>query len=107
ASVGLRWQHLPSIDPAPGSSSIVQSVSPHNQFDVFGHWAITPTIDLRAGIDNVLDAAPEVVGAQTGVDNNRDAQMQFYDTSGLRYYAGMRARFLTSIALLQLMLTSL
>jgi outer membrane receptor for ferrienterochelin and colicin len=93
ASAGLRWQHLPSISPAPGAASIVQGAPSHDQVDVFGHWALTPTIDLRGGIDNVFNAWPETIGAQTGVNNNVGATIQDYDTIGRRYYVGVRARF--------------
>ena len=93
ASAGLRWQHLPAIDPTPGSAAIVQGAPSHNQVDLFGHWALTPTIDIRGGVDNLLNAWPETVGAQTGVNNNTGATIQDYDTIGRRYYVGVRARF--------------
>ncbi len=34
--------------------------------DVFGHWALSPTIDPRGGIDNVLNAWPETIGSTDG-----------------------------------------
>jgi len=93
ASVGVRWQHLPSIDPPPGSPAVLQGAPSHNQVDLFGHWAVTPTIDLRGGVDNLLNAWPETIGAQTGINNNVGSTIQDYDTIGRRYYVGLRARF--------------
>ena len=93
ASGGLRWQHLPAIAPAPGAAAIVQGANKHDQLDVFGHWALTDNLDLRAGIDNVMNKWPETVGAQTGVNNNVGATLQDYDTIGRRYYLGVRAKF--------------
>ncbi|MEJ0038027.1 MAG: TonB-dependent receptor [Gammaproteobacteria bacterium] len=93
ASVGLRWQHLPSIDPPPGSVSVLQGAPSHDQLDLFGHWGLTSTIDLRAGVDNLLNAWPETIGAQTGINNNVGTTIQDYDTIGRRYYVGVRARF--------------
>ena len=93
ASGGLRWQHLPAIAPAPGAAAIVQGAKKHDQLDVFGHWALTDNLDLRAGIDNVMNKWPETVGTQTGVNNNVGATLQDYDTIGRRYYVGVRAKF--------------
>jgi outer membrane receptor protein involved in Fe transport len=93
ASAGLRWQHLPSIKPPPGSPAVVQGAPSHNQLDLFGRWAITPTIDLRGGVDNLLNTWPETIGAQTGINNNRGATIQDYDTIGRRFYIGARVRF--------------
>src|SRR6185437_15855090 len=65
-SAGVRWQHLPFIGPPPGSVSILEGTPSHNEVDLFAHWAVTDHIDLRGGIDNLMDAWPEVVGAQRG-----------------------------------------
>lgn len=93
ASAGLRWQHLPSIKPGPGSASIVQGARSHDQVDLFGRWALTDKIDVRGGIDNVFNRWPETSGAQTGVNNNVGATLLDYDTIGRRYYLGVRAKF--------------
>ncbi len=95
ASVGLRWQHLPAIDPPPGSVAILQGAPSHDQLDLFGHFALTPTIDLRAGVDNLLNTWPETIGAQTGINNNVGTTIQDYDTIGRRYYSCrvVRAKF--------------
>lgn len=93
ASAGLRWQHLPSITPPPGSVAILQGAPSHDQLDLFGHFALTPTIDLRAGVDNLLNTWPETIGAQTGINNNVGTTIQDYDTIGRRYYVGVRAKF--------------
>jgi len=92
-SLGFRWQHLPFIGPPPGSTAIVQGTKSHNQVDMFGHWALNDAIDLRVGIDNLLNAWPETTGAQTGINNNVGATIQDYDTIGRRFYVGVRAKF--------------
>ena len=93
ASVGVRWQHLPYIGPAPGAAAIVQGANSHNQVDLYGHWALNDHIDLRGGIDNLLNAWPETVGAQTGVNNNVGTTLLDYDNIGRRFFVGVRAKF--------------
>jgi len=96
ASVGLRWQHLPSLSPPPGVASNVQGIRAHDQVDLFGRWGLSKRVDLRFGIDNLLDADPEVVGA-TRDDANPDASnnalgssFSSNDTFGRRFYVGAR-----------------
>lgn len=87
-SVGLRWQHLPEIDPAPDAADDVMGVDSHDQFDVFGSWTINDRYSLRGGIDNLLDEDPEVVGA-TPFDNNLGTTNTNYDPFGRRVFLGL------------------
>jgi len=98
-SVGLRWQHLPALSPEPGSSAAVQGVNAHDQFDLFGRWALSKRYELRAGVDNLLDADPEVVGAvhntaNPSLSNNALGSTNAnYDTFGRRFYIAVKASF--------------
>ena len=89
-SVGLRWQHLPAVDPAPGDSSF--GVKSHDQIDLFGRWSYNEHYELRFGIDNVLNADPETVGANPN-NNNLGATNSNYDQLGRRFFFGLRASF--------------
>jgi len=91
-SVGLRWQHLPSVDPVPGLAAGVQGAASHDQVDMFARWSISETWTLRAGIDNLLDAQPEVVGT-TPVNANLGATDTNYDQIGRRFFFGVTANF--------------
>ena len=71
----------------------MQGTNSHNQVDLFGHWKLTEHIDLRGGVDNLLNAWPEIVGGQKGVNNNANTTSQDYDTIGRRFYVGVRAQF--------------
>jgi iron complex outermembrane recepter protein len=93
ASVGFRWQHLPYIGPGPGSVSTLQGANNYNEVDAFGHWAVTDAVDIRVGIDNLLNASPNTVGAVTGVNNNVGTTLLDYDNIGRRFYIGARAKF--------------
>ena len=91
-SVGLRWQHLPSIDTPPGTPATTFGVESHDQIDLFGRWSFFERYELRAGIDNLLNADPEIVGAST-TDNNLGSTSANYDTIGRRYFVGITAKF--------------
>ena len=62
--LGVRWQHLPTIEPT-GSTTGALGVDAHDQLDLFADWTFSERYQLRAGIDNLTDAEPEVVGATT------------------------------------------
>jgi len=91
-SVGLRWQHLPGLDTAPGSPPTSFGVEKHDQFDLFGRWAISGSYELRAGIDNLLNADPEIVGAST-TNNAQGTTSSNYDTFGRRFFVAFKAQF--------------
>lgn len=95
-SVGLRWQHLPSLNPGLGAGPSVQGVKSHDQVDLFGRWAINERFDMRFGIDNLFDADPEVVGRQVNVsdptesNNALGSSFSAHDTFGRRFFVGMK-----------------
>ena len=86
--VGVRWQHLPSIDPAPSAADDVRGVDAHDQLDLFANWTFNDRFSLRAGIDNLLNEDPPIVGA-TPFDNNRGTTNSNYDQFGRRYFLGL------------------
>jgi outer membrane receptor protein involved in Fe transport len=96
-SVGLRWQYWPSLDPAPGAAANAVGVDSHNQTDLFARWGFSDHYELRAGIDNLLNADPEVVGAAfstPGALSNNNAlgsSAAYNDTFGRRFYIGLKA----------------
>jgi outer membrane receptor protein involved in Fe transport len=50
---------------------------------------------LRVGVDNLLDKAPPVVGANPAAKdtNSNQTNAQFYDVLGRRFYVGVKAKF--------------
>jgi outer membrane receptor protein involved in Fe transport len=91
-SVGLRWQYLPSLVASPGSSSDVQGVAAYQQIDAFGRWSVGTRYELRAGIDNLTDAQPKVVGASS-TDANLGSSINAHDIFGRRFYMAAKVRF--------------
>ncbi|MBF8268529.1 MAG: TonB-dependent receptor-like protein [Gammaproteobacteria bacterium] len=145
--VNFRWRHLPSVWTAgyasqqaiiennanvtAGGDGILLSYVPTteietNSYDVFDFsatWDINEIFSVRAGVTNLFDTDPEVVGATAGyapgsdisaatvcggapgcgapggysVNNNGGGLAPFfggyYDTLGRRFFVGMQARF--------------
>ena len=89
--LGLRWQYLPTIEPT-GSTGGAQGVDAHSQFDLFADWTFSERYQLRAGIDNLTDAEPEVVGATT-TNNALGSTSVNYDPFGRRYFVGLSMAF--------------
>jgi iron complex outermembrane receptor protein len=98
-SMGLRWQYWPSVEPAPGSAANAVGVRSHSQADLFARWAFHSRYELRAGIDNLFNTDPEVVGAAFSAsnpstnNNNLGSSFSYHDTFGRRFFLGMKAMF--------------
>ncbi len=91
-SGGLRWMHLPELDPQPGSASDVKSVNSYDQFDLFARYIIGDNLEVRGGIDNLLYAEPEVIGANS-TNNARGSYIINHDTFGRRFYLAVKYSF--------------
>ncbi|HWJ70473.1 MAG TPA: TonB-dependent receptor [Sphingobium sp.] len=91
-SVGLRGRYLPSIAPSPFSAAGTQGAASHTEFDLFGRFVVNDVIELRAGVDNLFNAQPEIVGA-TPTNANSGSTLSVYDTIGRAYYLGAKIRF--------------
>jgi outer membrane receptor protein involved in Fe transport len=96
-SLGVRWRHLPSADDAsvvanPASATL--GVDSYDMFDFFGRWSLNDMLGLRFGVDNLLDADPEIVGEIPGLTNARGSTMAgYYDTLGRRAYIAVKLSF--------------
>jgi len=91
-SGGLRWIHLPSLDPAPGSASDVQGVNSYDQFDLFARYLISDNIELRGGINNLFYAKPEPINASS-TNNNLGSYISYHDIIGRRFYLAAKVWF--------------
>jgi outer membrane receptor protein involved in Fe transport len=87
----LQWRHLPSLP------NIVPGALPnasYNELDFYGTWSLGDKVTLRAGVENLADAQPPVVGRIPGVSNNYGTtDPTYYDVLGRRYFLGFTARF--------------
>jgi outer membrane receptor protein involved in Fe transport len=98
ANVSLRWRHLPSVENVAkvlSPTATVADTASYDNFDLFGGWQLTDHVSLRAGIENLLDKQPPVVGAnpQGGNDGVGNTDASVYDILGRRYFVGLKAKF--------------
>ena len=90
--IGVRGRHLPSIAASPFAAKGTQGADAYTEFALFANYSLSDTIQLRGGVDNVLNTQPRVSGA-TPVNANRGITLPVYDTIGRSFYVGARVRF--------------
>jgi iron complex outermembrane receptor protein len=94
---GLEWRHLPSVANAAKATTpttTIQGTDAYDLLNLSANWSINRTITLRAGVDNLFDKDPPIVGYNPNVTNARGATFPgFYDILGRRYYVGAKAEF--------------
>jgi len=95
-NVALGWQYyssLKNLAAAQNPATTVEGTPSYNLFNLSTsyNWE---NYTVRFGVDNLLDADPEVYGANPGIDSNTDATLtQYYDPLGRRFYIGVQANF--------------
>jgi iron complex outermembrane recepter protein len=95
-NVGLQWRYLPAIRDeslARTPTSNVFPVDSYQSFNVFAGFALNDKISLRAGIDNLTDEQPNIVGARPGDNNAEVTRADYYDILGRRAYVGVKMSF--------------
>jgi outer membrane receptor protein involved in Fe transport len=88
-SASLRWQHIDkmkSFSVVANPASTTPGASSYDKFDLVGNVKIRNKYKLRAGVLNLMDKGPLVVG---GVAGNTDSEL--YDIVGRSYYLGLTA----------------
>ncbi|MEO6339960.1 MAG: TonB-dependent receptor [Caulobacteraceae bacterium] len=101
ASLGFRWRYLPSARDGSlvtSATSTIVGVNSHHEVDLFARWNINRTLTLRAGIENLFDAWPEVAGRNISTNRNsanssNSTTLPDYDQIGRRFSIGLKARF--------------
>lgn len=97
----LRWRHLPSAHSAAyaqNPKSTFQGPAHYDVLDLTGNWELSQSYQVRFGVENVLDKAPQI----TNYDPTPGATFNsgqgttlpgYYDVLGRRYFVGFKARF--------------
>ncbi len=99
ATVSLNWRHLPETRNSTLVTTPAATVLPTKSYDLFGlsgRWAINDTLELRAGVDNLLDKRPPLVGVDPASPTGSavgTTDAGNYDVLGRRFYVGAKARF--------------
>jgi outer membrane receptor protein involved in Fe transport len=97
-SISLNWRHLPSVRHfarVTNPTATQRDVDSHDIFDISGSVRVHKALTLRAGIDNLFDRDPNIVGAIPGVTDavGEPEPSGAYDVLGRRFYVGFKAEF--------------
>jgi len=90
-SARLQARYTGAMDIYPGTSTILTGAGSVTYLDLAGGWRIADRYEIFAGVDNLLDKQPPVLGAALGGDSNTDTSL--YDIIGRRYFATIRVHF--------------
>jgi len=86
------WRYIGGTDDdgGLGFQVAVEELDAESYFDLSGAWDVNDNFTFTAGVDNVLDTSPPVLG-----DNQEQANTfpATYDVFGRTYFASVRARF--------------
>jgi len=95
--VNLSWRFLSSVENAAFSLDPATTIKGTGAYSLFGlnaNYSFSDKYQVRAGIDNLLNRQPSVVGNNPGVDSNTDQTLPgYYDALGRRFYVGLKATF--------------
>lgn len=90
-SASLHWRHIPAMKDV---TSVTRPASPaagvekYDIFDLGLRYALTKSVDLRAGINNLFNRDPALVPG-----NQNLTLPSTYDIIGRAYYFGVRTKF--------------
>ena len=97
AMLGLNWRYLPEIrseQAARNPATTTLGADSYNLFGMFARFSINDRLELRGGVDNLLDEDPVIVEARPGVDTNSDmTRADYYDILGRRAYIALKMSF--------------
>jgi len=100
-SAQLRWQFLSEIEQdaielrgVDPSNFGRPSIGSEHYFDLTGGYRVSEAVKLRAGITNLLDNEPPVVGVNYGVGgpNEMNTYPAVYDPVGRSFFIGLKAQ---------------
>ena len=101
-TLNLRWQFIDEVtndaialDGVSPSAFAVPTIDSQHYFDLSGTYAWNDNITFRAGIFNLLDEDPPVVGNDYGgtLENSGNTYPATYDPLGRSFSIGVNARF--------------
>lgn len=92
--IGSTKDEAAKYDPQTVADLARLSVGSKHYFDLNAIWHATESIEVRAGVENLLDSKPPIFGMDRN-DGTPDFNTYpgLYDTLGRRYFAGLRVRF--------------
>jgi outer membrane receptor protein involved in Fe transport len=102
--VALTWRHLDAVDVELSSSNpqlagdffpVVKRLGERDYIDLAASWAITKSVTLYAGVNNVFDKDPPITDSSIAgpAAGNGNTYPQVYDALGRRIFVSLQAKF--------------
>jgi outer membrane receptor protein involved in Fe transport len=97
-TVSINWRHLPSAKNVASVTNAAAQQTRTKAYDIFdlsGVWRINKMFNFRAGIDNLFDRNPNIIGALPGTTAavGEPDPAGTYDVMGRRFYVGVKVDF--------------
>jgi len=90
-SVRLQGQMIDKIELRPGISAAVMESPRQWYFGTNATYDVNRHLQIFAGVDNLFDRAPPILGTALAGESNTDVSL--YDVLGRRYFAGLKVTF--------------
>jgi outer membrane receptor protein involved in Fe transport len=90
-TTSLRWRHLSSVkDDDDGTDYTVEKLKAYNLFDLSAAFDVTENLSLAAGVNNLFDKTPQIIG-----DNQEQANTypSTYDVLGRDFFVSANLKF--------------
>ena len=89
--LGIRWKHMNAMKDVTtvlNPASTIAGVKAYDTFDLTGNLRVTDDLEMRAGITNLTDKQPYVIGGTPG-----QTLPDIYDVVGRSFFVGFKAKF--------------
>ena len=99
-SISLLWRYIGAVGyeryrfTSPALLTPTENIGAKNYFDLSGVYALSPNLDLRAGVRNILGKTPPIVdnAIAPASDASGNTFPNTYDTLGRQIFLGVTAK---------------
>lgn len=87
-----RWRYFGEVDYTESTDQLVaDGISAYSYIDLSGNYIVNENVSVTAGVNNVFDKAPPLVGGT--LSSNANTVAGFYDTLGRMLFVNARLTF--------------
>jgi len=93
-SLNTSWRYFGSVDNPDVDTGLNAGIAAQSYFDIAGSYDITENVTIDAGIRNIFDKEPPLIGdSLKGTEGNANTFAGYYDTLGRYLHANITAKF--------------
>ena len=93
ATISLGWRYSDGIDQIGSGSNPPLKLDSTSYIDLAGSWSATDWLNIRAGVNNVLDEEPPFVSQGVTARENGNTYPGAYDALGMYWFVGASVKF--------------